>query len=159
MMLRTLILAVLLALPAAAQIQIQGLEGLRQGEIEGDVSAEPLPDASELPDPPPSAREDVARFVDAGAARLRALDTLSNTVNDFEIKVGETLRFKHLIVTLEACRYPPDDPGAEAFAFLRIRDTRETEDRFDGWMVASSPAFSALDHPRYDIWVLNCSAA
>jgi hypothetical protein len=23
-------------------------------------------------------------------------------------------------------------------------------------MIASSPAISALDHPRYDVWVLRC---
>ena len=37
-----------------------------------------------------------------------------------------------------------------------IRDIREEEARFYGWMFASSPALSALDHPRYDIWVLKC---
>jgi hypothetical protein len=31
-----------------------------------------------------------------------------------------------------------------------------TDPVFSGWMVASSPALSALDHPRYDVWVLNC---
>ena len=32
-----------------------------------------------------------APLVDAPKARLRGLDTLTNTVNDFEIRVGETL--------------------------------------------------------------------
>jgi len=27
---------------------------------------------------------------------------------------------------------------------------------FKGWMIASSPALNALDHPRYDVWVLRC---
>ena len=27
---------------------------------------------------------------------------------------------------------------------------------FSGWMFASIPALSALDHPVYDIWVLDC---
>ena len=29
---------------------------------------------------------------------------------------------------------------------------------FSGWMFASSPALSALDHPVYDIWVLECKS-
>lgn len=98
-----------------------------------------------------------APLVDAPKARLRGLDTLTNTVNDFEIRVGETLAFKRLIVSLEACRYPEGDLGAEAYAFLRIRDRREETDRFAGWMLASSPALSALDHPRYDVWVISCN--
>ena len=36
-----------------------------------------------------------------------------------------------------------------------IEETSETP-LFSGWMLASSPALSALDHPRYDVWVLSC---
>jgi hypothetical protein len=52
----------------------------------------------------------------------------------------------------------PEDDAADAYAFLRIRDVREDTARFSGWMFASSPALSALDHPRYDVWVLSCSS-
>jgi len=27
---------------------------------------------------------------------------------------------------------------------------------FSGWMLASKPAISALDHPVYDVWVIDC---
>jgi hypothetical protein len=27
---------------------------------------------------------------------------------------------------------------------------------FSGWMFAQSPALSALEHPVYDIWVVDC---
>ena len=27
---------------------------------------------------------------------------------------------------------------------------------FSGWMLASSPALNALEHPVYDVWVLDC---
>ncbi|MBY0422450.1 MAG: DUF2155 domain-containing protein [Parvularculaceae bacterium] len=30
---------------------------------------------------------------------------------------------------------------------------------FSGWMFASSPGLSALDHPVYDVWVIDCSTA
>jgi hypothetical protein len=88
---------------------------------------------------------------------LRGLDTLNGTTLDLEIAVGETIRFGHLEVTAEACRVPEADPDGDAYAFLRIRDIREDAPRFSGWMFASSPALSALDHPRYDVWVLSCS--
>lgn len=92
-----------------------------------------------------------------GQLSLRGLDTLNGTTQDLEMRVGETIRYGHLEVTAEACRVPEADPDADAYAFLRIRDIREDEPRFSGWMFASSPALSALDHPRYDIWVLSCS--
>jgi hypothetical protein len=96
--------------------------------------------------------------VAAGGAVLRGLDTLNGTTQDLQILVGETIRFGHLEITLDACRVPRGDEGSDAYAFLRIRDIREVEPRFSGWMFASSPALSALDHPRYDVWVLSCSS-
>lgn len=92
----------------------------------------------------------------AGAS-LRGLDTLDGVTETMTLKVGETIRFGALEITLEACRAPREDPASDAYAFLRIRDVREEAPRFSGWMFASSPALSALDHPRYDVWVLSCS--
>ncbi len=89
-------------------------------------------------------------------AILRGLDRITGVVGDFAMDIGETLQFERLEVTLEACRYPPNDVNKDAFALLKIRDIREQEDAFYGWMFASSPALSALDHPRYDIWVITC---
>ncbi|MEM8570412.1 MAG: DUF2155 domain-containing protein [Pseudomonadota bacterium] len=90
---------------------------------------------------------------------LRGLDTLNGTSQDLEVRVGETVRYGHLILAVDTCRVPRGDPAADAYVFLRIGDVREEEPRFSGWMFASSPALSALDHPRYDIWVESCSTS
>lgn len=109
--------------------------------------------------PPLTAQQVVTteRTVAANHVSLRGLDTLNGTTRDLELDVGETLRYGHLEVTAEACAVPEADPEGDAQAYLRIRDLREEAPRFSGWMFASSPALSALDHPRYDIWVLSCS--
>lgn len=96
--------------------------------------------------------------VEVGRLHLRGLDTLNGRVTDIEMRVGETARFGHLEITAETCRVPRDTPTADAEAFLRIRDVRDPAPRFSGWMFASSPALSALDHPRYDIWVVSCGS-
>lgn len=93
----------------------------------------------------------------ANAATLRGLDRINGTVEDIEISVGETVVFERLQITLLACRYPQGDIIKDAFAQMIIADIREDSPRFYGWMFASSPALSALDHPRYDVWVLSCS--
>lgn len=121
---------------------------------EGDA-ARGLSEEERRQEPAPPENRDL-KFADAPKARLRALDTMTNTVNDFIVEVGQTVAFKRLIITLEACRYPEGDIEKDAYAFLRIRDEREKAPRFSGWMIASSPALSALDHPRYDVWVLSC---
>ena len=89
-------------------------------------------------------------------AVLRALDTVSGEVEDIEIAVGATVDYGRLSIVLSACRFPQENPSSDAFAYLTITDTRDSERVFQGWMVASSPALNALDHPRYDVWVLSC---
>ena len=93
----------------------------------------------------------------ASAVALRGLDTLNGTSRDIALEVGGTVRFGHLEITVDTCRVPEADPDGDARAFLRIRDIRESAPRFSGWMFANSPALSALDHPRYDVWVVSCS--
>ena len=88
--------------------------------------------------------------------KLRAVDTITGIVEDIEMVVGDTTVYERLMISLKECRYPVDNIDGDAFAHLVIRDVRESEARFDGWMLASSPALSALEHPRYDLWVLRC---
>ena len=96
---------------------------------------------------------------DGIAAQLRALDTLTGAVQDLEIQVGETQTYERLTISVEECRYPKGNPSSDAFALLTITDVREDKARFDAWMIASSPALSALEHPRYDVWLLRCKTS
>ena len=95
--------------------------------------------------------------LDLAEVHLRALDTLNGTTSDIDMAVGEATRFGSLEIHADACRVPSDAPKADAYAFLRIRDTRHEKMQFSGWMFASSPALSAMDDPRYDVWVVSCN--
>ncbi|MCO4825950.1 MAG: DUF2155 domain-containing protein [Amylibacter sp.] len=88
--------------------------------------------------------------------QLRALDTITGLVEDIDLAVGDTTVYERLMISVKECRYPSGNISADAFAYLVIRDVRETLPAFEGWMIASSPALSALEHPRYDVWVLHC---
>jgi hypothetical protein len=88
--------------------------------------------------------------------KLRALDKLNGEVEDLEVSVGRTLDYERLRVTLKACKNVRNGSRNDAMALLEIQVVREDTPRFVGWMIASSPALSALDHPRYDLWVLSC---
>lgn len=92
-------------------------------------------------------------------AHLRALDTLTGSVTDLDVAVGDTQKYERLMITVKDCRYPEGNPNGDAFAYLEIKDVREDEARFNAWMVASSPALSALEHPRYDVWLLSCKTS
>lgn len=95
-------------------------------------------------------------MADAPGAKLRVLDKLTGVVEDATLSVGQAQSFGRLTVQVDACRSPADNTTAEADAHLTILDAASADPVFAGWMVASSPALSALDHPRYDVWVLRC---
>lgn len=93
---------------------------------------------------------------------LQGLDKVTARVQTFEAAIGQTVTFGTLQITIRACdRTPPTEPP-ESAAFLDIYEARQGEartDLFHGWMFASSPALSALEHPVYDVWVLECKIA
>ncbi|WP_254695451.1 DUF2155 domain-containing protein [Oceanicola sp. D3] len=89
-------------------------------------------------------------------AVLRGLDKLSSVTSDLEVGKGGTVRYGPLQVTLSDCRYPEGTP-ARATAYLVIEDDSAEAPIFAGWMLASAPALNAMDHQRYDIWVLRCT--
>jgi hypothetical protein len=91
-------------------------------------------------------------------ARLRELDKMTGQTRTFEINVGETREVERLRVELDACRSPEGNDTHGTMAFLKVWDIREPADElFSGWMFAESPALSAIDHPRYDLWVISCT--
>jgi hypothetical protein len=92
-------------------------------------------------------------------AMLRGLDRMAGESQDFALAPGTTTDFGHLRITLHECRYPAGEPLADAFAHVTIANAEDGAVLFSGWMIASSPALSALDHPRYDLWVLGCRTA
>ena len=95
-------------------------------------------------------------FTDSQGADLRFLDKLTSETGDVELGVGQAAKFGRLVVQLDSCRYPTGNPASDAEAHLTILEETTNTHLFSGWMLASSPALSALDHPRYDVWVLNC---
>lgn len=91
----------------------------------------------------------------AEGAVLRGLDRVNGQLEDHELQAGEAVTLGPLSIRLLECRYPADNPAGDAFARLDIASGEETV--FRGWMLASSPALNAMDHPRYDVWVLRCT--
>ncbi len=89
-------------------------------------------------------------------AVLRGLDKTNASVSDLDIANGGEILFGTLSVRMTECRYPEGDAAADAYAYLVVRDTARGRNIFSGWMLASSPALNALEHPRYDVWVLRC---
>ncbi|MEM7493628.1 MAG: DUF2155 domain-containing protein [Pseudomonadota bacterium] len=115
-------------------------------------------------------------------ATLRALDKITGRSTDFEMRVGEPMVYGSLRIDLETCFQAPPEEPPESVAFLKLTtavarrvqsmaipramtdeereasESEEAETYFSGWMFASSPGLNALEHPVYDIWVIQCRA-
>ena len=69
------------------------------------------------------------------------------------------MQFATLTITARYCYSTPPSETPETSAFLQIDDHRpdQAERRvFSGWMYASSPGLNGMQHPLYDVWVINC---
>lgn len=131
-----------------------GLEELPADGAELEPSA-PLDPGSVVGEDVMTVEEDVVAT--GTGAVLRGLDKLAGSVEDLRLAEGDTIGFGWLQITLGECRYPEGNPSGDAYAWLVIREETGAAPIFEGWMIASSPALNALDHPRFDVWVINCT--
>ena len=98
------------------------------------------------------------------AVVLRTLDKVTATTKDYTVRIGGELKYGSLTVAVKHCEKKPPEDVPETYAFLQIDDLKldgkgkegEQTRVFSGWMLASNPAISALDHSVYDIWVIDC---
>jgi hypothetical protein len=92
-------------------------------------------------------------------AVLRALDKINGETVDIEMSVGQVQRFGRLQISLKDCRYPAGNRTGNAFASLDVNEVGREGSVFEGWMIASAPALNAMDHARYDVWVMRCTTS
>jgi hypothetical protein len=93
-------------------------------------------------------------------AILQGMDKISGRIIKFEAPVGQSVRFGTLEIIARTCRKRPPEETPESAAFLdiwEIKTGQPAASLFRGWMFASSPALSALEHPVYDVWVADCA--
>ncbi len=95
-------------------------------------------------------------------AELQGLDKVTARTQRFYAPVGESTRFGTLSITVGDCLVNVPEAPPESVAYLTIVDHKpgQAEEKlFAGWMFASTPSLSALDHGVYDVRVLSCTMA
>jgi len=95
----------------------------------------------------------------ASGAELRVLDKINGEIEDLRLPNGGAGVVWRMQIELGECRYPVGNPTGDAYAFVTLRQNGLDEPLFRGWMIASAPALNALDHPRYDVWVIRCTTS
>jgi hypothetical protein len=123
-----------------------------------ESAASPNP-TTPAPAPSPAIMTPIERPSSNTAAVVQVLDKVTARVKKLSATVDDPTHFGTLEITALDCRKNPPEDRPEAAAFLQIREAKKGEESitlFSGWMFASSPAVSALEHPVYDIVVLDC---
>ena len=92
-------------------------------------------------------------------AVFTGLDKITGIATTFETKVGEAKQFGGLIVKADVCysRSATEEPKTTSFVEVDEVQLDDSLKRvFSGWMFAQSPGLNAVEHPIYDVWLINC---
>jgi len=120
------------------------------------AQAAPAPGPAPAPGAPPAPTAPTTEVV------LQGLDKVTARISTIDAPLNQAVHFGTLEIVPHACFKAPPEEEPESAAFLEIDDVKPGEPKvplFTGWMFASSPALSALEHPVYDVWVLDCKTA
>ena len=92
-------------------------------------------------------------------ASFSGLDKITGRITNFDVYIDETVQFGALQLTPRACYTRPPTETQRTSVFLEVDQVSlkgGTQRIFTGWMFADSPALNAIDHPVYDIWLVDC---
>jgi hypothetical protein len=123
----------------------------------------------------------IVRETRGSVVTVAVMDRETATVRRVNIPVRSSTTIGPLSIKATACfKSAPEDP-IEAWAYMevidqgraapprlavlpqrdraKLREARGPRLLRRGWMIASSPAVTPVDHPIYDVWVEDCSGA
>jgi len=111
-------------------------------------------------------------------AIFTGLDKITARISRLEVPIGERVQFGTLEILADGCNKRPPTETPETTAFVEVFDIGKTladelqdketaqpalprppERLFSGWMFASSPGLNAVEHPVYDVWLIDCKMA
>ena len=104
---------------------------------------------------------DASNWIVSQTAELQLLDKITARISTKKVQVGGGTEFGTLELRVYHCAYRPPEEPPENAAFIVIYDNGYGDRKlhkalFSGWMFASSPAISGLEHPVYDVTLLSC---
>ncbi len=100
-----------------------------------------------------------AKEISMNTAKLQAMDKITGRVSVLEAPVNALVNFGSFSILVRACKTRPPEETPDNFAFVDVVDINQNNQQmniFKGWMISSSPALHAVEHPIYDVWLLKC---
>ena len=92
------------------------------------------------------------------SAKLKLLDKTTNKVTQKTINVNSIIDWDSLNIQIYACYSTPPEEIPEDYILLEVKDTLSAKKEYiyRGWMISSSPDVTPLEHPIYDLWLIDC---
>jgi hypothetical protein len=95
----------------------------------------------------------------ASEVTILALDKITAKSYKHKIKIGDSIVFGRITILPLFCWKTLPGEIPENKALLKVTEKfidKDDEELFYGWMFSSSPGLSSLEHPMYDITILDC---
>ena len=92
-------------------------------------------------------------------AILQGTNKVTARTTRIEVPIGTLVRFGNLEIVVQKCETTQPPARREQGALLDVWELKPSErpaQLYYGWMFASSPSLSALQHPVYDLTLLEC---
>ena len=94
------------------------------------------------------------------SVNLLGLDKITAKTSSINIKIGEIKKFGFLEIKAVKCGKVSSATEKGQAAYLQVRDLSDSQNEkiyvFNGWTFSSSPSLRPIDHPIYDLWLINC---
>ena len=100
-----------------------------------------------------------AENIAMNTARMQAMDKITGRVSVIDVPVNGKVDFGSFSIIARSCQTRSAEEIPDSFAFIDVADSDlngNLTNIFRGWMIASSPATNAVEHPIYDVWLLSC---
>ena len=101
----------------------------------------------------------LAETISNPIAAFSGLDKITGRITNFDVYMDETVQFGALQITPRVCYTRPPTETQRTSVFIEVDQVSlkgGSERIFTGWMFAESPALNPIDHPVYDIWLVDC---
>lgn len=99
-------------------------------------------------------------MIERNTAQMQAMDKITGRVSVVDVPVNSEVAFGSFSIVVRACKATPPEETPENYAFVDVADSSFGKMQFNifkGWMMSSSPALNAVEHPIYDVWLLKCA--
>jgi len=102
-----------------------------------------------------------AARIENPVAVFSGIDKITGRITNFDVYIGETVQFGALQVTPRVCYSRDETEAQKVTTFVEVDEItldRKIRRIFTGWMFADSPGLNAVEHPVYDVWLVECKA-